>query len=77
MQAIYHNGQLPVAVYRSQLRTMESDTLDPIHWPLPPTIYRAVPPDRHFVQIKSVVRGIDAGPFGTLGHRFASDAISE
>ena len=38
------NGELPVAVKQSQLRTMASKTVDPIDWPLPPhTLHRAVP----------------------------------
>ena len=26
---------------------MASETVDPIDWPLPPTLYRAVPPEHH------------------------------
>ena len=39
------HGQLPVAVDHSQLRVMASETVDPIDWPLPLTLYRAVPPE--------------------------------
>ena len=39
------NGQLPVAVDHSQLRTMASETVNSINSPLPPTLYRAVPPE--------------------------------
>ena len=43
----YPNGRLPVTVDLSQLRTMASETVDPIDWPLPPALHRAVPPERH------------------------------
>ena len=43
-------GRLPVAVDHSQLRTMVSENVDPIDWPLPPTLHKAVPPQ----YIKSV-----------------------
>ena len=43
----YPNGLLLVAVDRSQHRTVSSETEDPIDWPLPPIIHRAVPPVLH------------------------------
>ena len=42
----YANMQPPVAVDHSQQRTMALEMVDPIVWPLPPTHYRAVPPER-------------------------------
>ena len=42
-----HNRQLQVSVDHSQLRTVASETVDLIEWLLPPTIDRAVPPERH------------------------------
>ena len=43
MQLKSHNVQLPVVVDHSQLHTMASETVDLTDWPLPPTLYRAVP----------------------------------
>ena len=71
------NCQLRVAVDHSQLRTMASEMVDPIDWPLPPTLYSAVPPERHLLganadhksQVQSVER--ERVTFGTLGHRIA------
>ena len=40
------NGELLVAVNHNQLRTMESETVDPIDWSHPPPSW-AVPPERH------------------------------
>ena len=37
------NGELPVAVDRSQLRTLASEKVDPIDWQLPSTQLRAIP----------------------------------
>ena len=39
------NGELLVAVNHNQLRTMESETVDPIDWSHPPPSW-AVPPER-------------------------------
>ena len=48
-----------VAVYHSVLRTMASEMVHQIYFPLPPTLYRAVPPVSatctHGIQIRSVV----------------------
>ena len=49
------NRELPVAVNDSQLRTMASETVDPIDWPLALTLHRAVPPELH------VLHGVNAG----------------
>ena len=38
------NGELPVAVDHSQLQIM-SEAVDPIYWPLPPTLHKAVSPE--------------------------------
>ena len=46
----------PVAVEYSQKRTMASETVDPIDWPLHPTLHSAVPPELH------VLHGENAGP---------------
>ena len=40
------NGELLVAVNHKQLRTMASETVDPIDWSHPPRSW-AVPPERH------------------------------
>ena len=29
---------------------MESETVDPVNWPLPPTLHKAVPPEIHVLQ---------------------------
>ena len=42
----YPNGELLVAVDRNQLRTMASETVDPIGGRTP-TLHRAVPPELH------------------------------
>ena len=49
------NGELPVVVDHSQIRTMASRTEDAIDWPLPPTIHRAVLSELH------VLHGGNAG----------------
>ena len=41
----YRNGELLVAVNHSQLRTMASETVDPIDWSHSPPLW-AVPPER-------------------------------
>ena len=43
MLLIKPNGELPVAVKHSQLRTMVSKTVDPIDGQLHPALHRAVP----------------------------------
>ena len=40
------NGELLVAVNHNQLRTMPTETVDPIDWSHPPSSW-AVPPERH------------------------------
>ena len=47
--------ELSVAVGHSQVRTIPSETGDPIDWPLPPTLKRAVPPELH------VLHGANSG----------------
>ena len=50
MQLKQPNGQLNVTVDHSQLWPMAWRlyyTIDRIAWPLPPTLYRALPPNRH------------------------------
>ena len=49
------NGDLLVAIDHNQLRTMASETLDPIEWSQPPTLHRAVPPEIH------VLHGVNIG----------------
>ena len=44
------NGELLVAVNHNQLRTMASETVDPIDWSHPPPSW-AVPPERHLNSI--------------------------
>ena len=39
------NGELLIAVNHNQLRTMASETVDPIDWSQPPPLW-AVPPER-------------------------------
>ena len=61
---------------RPQPRRMASETVDKIDWPLPSTLDRVVPRNRHLYmqvwqRIKCVVRGLDPGTFGTQGHRIA------
>ena len=41
------NGEIPVVVDYSQLTTLASETVDPIDWPLSPTLHRAIPPELH------------------------------
>ena len=49
------NGQIPVEVDHSQLRTMASETVYPIDWMLASTRLRAVTPELH------VLHGANAG----------------
>ena len=49
------HGELPVVVDHSQLRTISPKTVDPIDWPLPTTIRRAVRLELH------VLHGANAG----------------
>ena len=44
------NGELQVAVNHNQLRTMASETVDPIDWSHPPPSWE-VPPGRHVYSI--------------------------
>ena len=41
------NGRLSVTVDHRQLRITASETVEPIDWPLLPTLHRAVLPERH------------------------------
>ena len=70
------NGQLPLTVDHSQLRTMVSETEDPIDWPLSPPFtgqcfLSATCTFCCALQINSVVRGFDPWTFGILCHRIA------
>ena len=53
LSTTFHNAaevaqwELLFAVNPSQVRTIASENLDQIDWPLPPTLYMTVPPERH------------------------------
>ena len=47
---------LQVAVDHCQLLTMASETVDPIDWPLPPTLHRVIP-----LELLHVLYGANAG----------------
>ena len=49
------NNELPVAVDHRKLRTMASETVDPIDWMFPSTLHRAVPHELH------VLNSVNAG----------------
>ena len=84
MQLKCPNGELSVAVDHNQLRTMGSETVDPIDWPLLPTLHRAVPLELHLLHgenagyesqaLLQTVR-LELATFGMLGQLITSAAI--
>ena len=75
------NGQLPVTVEHIQLRTMASETVDLIDWPLPPSFTGQYPLSstctcKCALQYKSAVSKNDPETFGTLVHRIVYAATT-
>ena len=82
------NGELLVAVNHNQLRTMASETVDPIGWSHPPPSW-AVPPERHVHSINqcnlsmrgnhlayAATQGISNGSLNQIWFSVATQGIS-
>ena len=52
-----YQWELPAVGDYSQLRTMASETVGPIDWPLPITLHGAAPPELH------VLHGVNAANY--------------